>query len=571
MISFADFLALKEEKMKLEREGLRLKNEIFQLKEIKEQILPMKTFLIDKYKEQNQEKDEKIASLESTISILRNQITIKSKVNKNNNQLLQQNQELKEEICSLKVQCKQIEEEYSEKSKQTDIEIQNLKTILSQSFSQQNTTNESDEIIKKNNKLNTVVEMLSRKYKSLKIKSDLKIEELTQQNKEKEAEIQSLREIVDMKEAKIKSLEDEISKLKSEHFSNETNNLDKINELNRQIQEFKAKINELVQKNEENETKIKSLQEIKTDFVQFKNTLKINELNIEKTEISQNKSTIFKSENHEKDDKTNQQIQDLKTENDCSKRVIQSTQENNLQNQSNDNEMQPNQNLCKKSNKTQTKNLESQIKKRNKEIKNKEKMIDELKMIINMNQDKINRMETEIFSLSKQLEIYQKNNEQISDFIQSYKKQNLELIKMAFVNIQKTNHSLKSEIDQLDLPEKFEEEKKNNFVDELRMEMNDLPKLEILQNNDIISNETNNKLLKIKKNNINLKNKNNKLKEIVKKLIGENDKNQSIIANLNEEMKDKNKKINELNNQISALISKKDDENEDSINEEISH
>ena len=74
MFSYNDFLALKEEKLKLERENLRLKNEIFQLTEIKEQILPMKTYLIEKYKEQVQEKDAKLTSFESSVSVFPNKV-----------------------------------------------------------------------------------------------------------------------------------------------------------------------------------------------------------------------------------------------------------------------------------------------------------------------------------------------------------------------------------------------------------------------------------------------------------------------------------------------------------------
>ena len=121
---------------------------------------------------------------------------------------------------------------------------------------------------------------------------------------------------------------------------------------------------------------------------------------------------------------------------------------NNQNPPNNNKKMQHDQNLTKKSNdnKIQIKRLQDKIKKKNNDIKNKEKIINKLEIIINMNQEKINRMETEIASLNKQLEIYQKNNEQIFEFIQSYKKQNLELIKIAFDNIQKSNHSLKNEI-----------------------------------------------------------------------------------------------------------------------------
>ena len=107
-----------------------------------------------------------------------------------------------------------------------------------------------------------------------------------------------------------------------------------------------------------------------------------------------------------------------------------------------------------------------------------------------MNQDKINRMEIEIAGLNKQLEIYHKNNEQIFDFIQSYKKQ-------------KSNHSLKNEICSilLVLSEKIENnEKKSSFVNELRAEISTYNNKnnilnENLQNNNMPENSSNKLLM----------------------------------------------------------------------------
>ena len=108
MITYEDFLSLKEANSKLERDNLRLKNEIFQLTEIKELILPMKTDLIEKHIKQEKEKEAKILSLESIVSALRDQLLKKDKneINDKNNHLLLQNQKLKEKICKLKVQFK---------------------------------------------------------------------------------------------------------------------------------------------------------------------------------------------------------------------------------------------------------------------------------------------------------------------------------------------------------------------------------------------------------------------------------------------------------------------------------
>ena len=207
MITIEDFLSLKEANAKLERDNLRLKKEIFQLTEIKEQILPMKTDLIEKHIKQEKEKEAKILSLESIVSALRDQLLKKDKneINDKNNHLLIQNQKLNEKICILKVQFKQKEDEFSEKRKQDEAEINNLKSRLLETF-QQNSQNYNNEITKINSQLNSTIQILSRKYKALKIKSKVKIIELTQQNNEKEYEIQLLKEQIDQIKIKLQSL-----------------------------------------------------------------------------------------------------------------------------------------------------------------------------------------------------------------------------------------------------------------------------------------------------------------------------------------------------------------------------
>ena len=164
MITYEDFLSLKEANAKLERDNLRLKKEIFQLTEIKEQILPMKTDLIEKHIKQEKEKEAKILSLESIVSALRDQLLKKDKneINDKNNHLLIQNQKLNEKICILKVQFKQKEDEFSEKRKQDEAEINNLKSRILETF-QQNSQNDNNEITKINSQLNSTIQILSRK------------------------------------------------------------------------------------------------------------------------------------------------------------------------------------------------------------------------------------------------------------------------------------------------------------------------------------------------------------------------------------------------------------------------
>lgn len=494
MFSYNDFFALKEEKLKLERENLRLKNEILQLTEIKEQILPMKTYLIEKYQEQVQEKDAKLTSMGSS-SVISYQMLNK---NEKNNQLIQQNQKLKEEIFVLKNQIKQKEDEFSQKIQQDATEISNLKTILlkySQQKSQKHQidTNEINEI---NDQLKSTVQILSRKYKTLKIESKIKITELIQQNKEKEEEIHLLKEkinrikrkfqssledemnnqykklfiqsqnLLDLKEAKIQSLHEEISKLKSMQIQH---NLNENNEINNQLinQDF-VKL--------ENETQNKSFVEIKSNSIQIKNESKQNIID----------SNYKRKENEEKIT-SNIEIQSNKNEMNFDKKG-KKMKIKSIHNQSNNEKIQPDHANKSNDNKIQKTNVNNTITNKNNDIENKEKLINKLEVIINMNQGKINRMETEIINLNKQLDVYQKNNEQICEFIQSYKKQNLELIKIAFDNIQKSNHSLKNEICSilLDLSEKIEDnESKSTFINELLAGLNKKDNLtDNSQNND---------------------------------------------------------------------------------------
>ena len=114
-------------------------------------------------------------------------------------------QKLNEKICKLKVQFKQKEDEFSEKRKQDEAEINNLKSRLLETF-QQNSQNDNNEITKINSQLNSTIQILSRKYKALEIKSKVKIIELTQQNNEKESEIQLLKEQIDQIKIKLQSL-----------------------------------------------------------------------------------------------------------------------------------------------------------------------------------------------------------------------------------------------------------------------------------------------------------------------------------------------------------------------------
>ena len=122
----------------------------------------MKTDLIEKHIKQ--EKEAKILSLESIVSALRDQLLKKDKneINDKNNHLLLQNQKLNEKICKLKVQFKQKEDEFSEKRKQDEAEINNLKSRLLETF-QQNSQNYNNEITKINSQLNSTIQILSRK------------------------------------------------------------------------------------------------------------------------------------------------------------------------------------------------------------------------------------------------------------------------------------------------------------------------------------------------------------------------------------------------------------------------
>ena len=152
----------------------------------------------------------------------------------------------------MKAQFKQKENIFSQKIKQDTVEINNLKTILLK-YSQLNSPKsliDSNQITKMNDQLNSTVQILSKKYKTLKNDSKIKIKELIQQNKEKEEKIQSLKEkiiqikykfqslteekinnqyknlfiqsqnLLEIKETKIQSLKDEIFKLKIKQVKN---------------------------------------------------------------------------------------------------------------------------------------------------------------------------------------------------------------------------------------------------------------------------------------------------------------------------------------------------------------
>lgn len=427
MFSYEEFLRLKEEKLILESENLRLKSELLTISKSNHDIQAE----TENFYELNIENQENI--IQSKI-IAQNDIETEIKEKINN--LKQENHILKNTILSYKQQNKRDFIQDNKPSKKDDDQ-----NIINENF------------------------QLKNKIKALKIKTKLKLEKLIQENEEKDVEIHDLKEQMDqihslLKQKKnemnekyneIKSLTNDVSLYRMQLESNSNYENNKLNQeiiqLNQRNESLKCLIYELTQKNDENESTIKTLKETNEQF----NNLFI-ECKQKIAKLIQNKKEIelkqkdFQSKNQNQISLLNQQIQQLKEANQQNKdnfvkKIIrlELDYESKIEAlQKEINESKENLNLP-----TQIKELKELIKQQNKDLDNKESLINRLKIIINSNQDKINRMETENFNLNKQLKIHEENNQQISEIIQSYKNQNLE-IKILLKNVNESNHPLKN-------------------------------------------------------------------------------------------------------------------------------
>lgn len=171
MFSYQDFLTLKEEKLLLERENIRLKHEILEMTQKNDEILPKSTFLLEQLRDQNKEKESKIKSLEVDIFNLRKQIVAKNKndLKEKNIFLSLMNKSQKDKIESLKTQYKQQLSDFMQKNKQNSGEIHDLKSTIA-AISTQMSKEECEKMKNENQQLKNTIQILDRKYKTHKYK-----------------------------------------------------------------------------------------------------------------------------------------------------------------------------------------------------------------------------------------------------------------------------------------------------------------------------------------------------------------------------------------------------------------
>ena len=429
MLSYEELLNLKEEKLRLERENLRLRGELLALTKSNHGIY---TETVNFFELNKKNQENIIQSKLMTQNY--NDSEIKEKI-KN---LKQENQSLQSMILSIKQQ---------DRSK----------------FIQDNKTSKNDvdqKILNENLQLKNII-------KSLRIQAKLKLERLKQENEEKDLEIHDLKEQMNQiqsllkqkkqemneKYKEIKSLSEDASlyRMQLESNSNYENNKlnQEISELNSKNESLRCLIYELTQKNDEKESTIKTLKEknerFNSLFIECKQKIATLIQNKKEIEIKQED---LQSKNQNQIFLLNQQIQQLKDTNQQIKDKFQKKiirLELDYESKINDLQTEINESTQNLKLPTQIKKLEEINQQQKRDLDNKESLISKLKIIINSNQDKINRMEVENIYLNEQLKIHEDEDQQIREIIQSYKNQKLE-INILLKNVNETNHRLKNHI-----------------------------------------------------------------------------------------------------------------------------
>lgn len=468
-----------------------------------------------------EKKEERIQILEEEISNLKKQQS--SSLHKKD-QMYQQMEELNNKNQAL---ISQYEGQIKDLIKQND--------ELKMKILQQQTKN--DQI----DQLNQKVQELNDKNKALKIQFKEKL-------KEKELKIQSFENSHQQSNEQIDQINQQIREL---NIKNES-----------LINQYEDQLKELMNKNNEKDYKIKAF-----EITQQQSIEQINQLN--QRIIKQHKKIqSLKSQCIEKVNEitrqTSEKVTKIKTTD--SQNNQQSRDEINIYKHRIKELMDKNEDLKQK-----FKLLQNQFNIQNNQfhqvivdhktkkgvIDEKERLINDLKIIINRNQDEINRMKSELANLNKQKKLFERNNKKIIDLIYSYKQQNFEMDDLIKIIEKSENGIILSDSD-----EKFSDsdENKSNEKNDEKLIENLNEKVEKLKA----------KLTKSKENVQNEKNKNLELNEKIKKLEKNNkeinDQDQSIIYQLKNEIKEKELKIEELNKSILII----QNENNKNQNEESS-
>lgn len=516
------------------------------IKSLNEQIdhIKSQTDLIEQQKEEEMKIDNLLLFNQTKNFSLQSQLLIEKKE--------ERIQILEEEISNLKKQQSSSLHEKDQMYQQMD-ELNNKNQALISQYEGQ-----IKDLIQQNDELK--MKILQQQTKNDQIDQlTEKVQELNDKNKALKIQF---KEKLKEKELKIQSFEN------SHQQSNE-----QIDQINQQIRELNIKneslinqyedqLKELMNKNNEKDYKIKAF-----EITQQQSIEQINQLN-QRIIKQHNKIQSLKSRCIEKVNEitrqTSEKVTKIKTTD--SQNNQQSRDEINIYKHRIKELMDKNEDLKQK-----FKLLQNQFNIQNNQfhqvivdhktkkgvIDEKERLINDLKIIINRNQDEINRMKSELANLNKQKKLFERNNKKIIDLIYSYKQQNLEMDDLIKIIEKSENGIILSDSD-----EKLSDsdENKSNEKNDEKMIENLNEKVEKLKA----------KLTRSIENVQNEKNKNLELNEKIKKLEKNNkeinDQDQSIIYQLKNEIKEKELKIEELNKSILII----QNENNQNQNEESS-
>lgn len=516
MNSYEKQFDISSPKFRLKNDHLNLGNEDIKLK----QIFPITKNHYQNIKGQSNERGIMIDALDYDFSNIQYQLI--SKENTINN-LKKNNRHLKHKIQAQKSEYENKIAELEQKSKESLTKIQKLQLDISNILQQVLQAKNDDNInAKEKVQLKITIQNLTETFQTQENQYKQRIDELTKQNKEKEdeihlksEEIEGLKEEIELFKNKAQLMQIQKEDMKSENDLkyNHTKNLylqsqQLVEKKEVQIQLLEEELSSIKQQNdsfEVNKMINLTIQALKSQY-----QTKINEL---KQEIRIQKEII----NQQQPD-DDQQMQELRDKNVNLKKNFK------LKIQEKEKEI---------------KNLNELLEEKKKDVFDKDKMISELKVVINIDHDKINRLKTENVNLI--------NDKKIIDLFHSYYEQKSD-IKNVLIKLKEIDHPFINEL--IFLFSQLNEKKKDS-IPKMEQNLNEL--IEIIKN----KNEENQKLTK-------------ELNDRIKELESDN-QSQILISQLRKEIELKNFTIDELNKQISALKSEKIDVKNQVKNENKKH